>query len=438
MSTPRGILIVSPHFPPISSADMHRVRVCLPYYRDFGWEPHVLAVDSACVEGTYEPLLMETVPADISVHRVAAIPARWTRKVGFGGLALRALPFLYREGARMIRRLSPDLVFFSTTEYMAMPLGRLWKRQFGVPFVLDMIDPWLNDYYDRNPLALPPPKYRLAQCMHKVLEPWTMRAVDGLTAVSEDYHRVLRERYPWIVESACCTLPYGASGIDFEVAARANTRNGHFLPEDGLLHGVYVGRLGTDMRLVCEAICTALAGGLRENPELFRRLRLHFVGTDYSPGAGGKPTIRPIAENMGLAEIISEQPRRVPYFEALRLLKDADFLLAPGSDDPAYTASKLYPYILARKPLLTVFHESSSVVQIVRSTGAGEVVTFNSVESSADIALRLLPVWKVLLARLPFEPATNWEAFDPYTAREITRRQCELFDRVAKNCARGA
>ena len=35
----RRVLIVSPSFPPISAADLHRVRMSLPYYREFGWEP---------------------------------------------------------------------------------------------------------------------------------------------------------------------------------------------------------------------------------------------------------------------------------------------------------------------------------------------------------------------------------------------------------------
>lgn len=425
----RRVLIVSPHFPPINAADMHRVRLSLPYYREFGWEPTVLAVDGDYVEGTREPELLETIPDDIPVHRVRAVPARWTRRVGFGALALRAAPYLYREGVRLLRRQRADLLFFSTTMFPAMALGRLWKRRFGTPLVLDMQDPWVNDYQQLDPQR--PRKHRWARRMHETLEPWTMRAVDGLIAVSENYHRVLRQRYPWIPEWACRTLPFGASSADFEVSVRGGRPNRIFDPDDGLCHAVYAGRLGTDMRLVCRAICEALAAGLRENPDLFRRVRLHLVGTSYALGSEARPTLLPIAQAMGLADFVSEHPQRLPYLEVLRLLKAADFLLVPGSDDPAYTASKLYPYILARKPLLAVFHRSSSVVEIVRTTEAGEVVAFDSGDSSDDIAIRLQPALRNLLQRLPFEPQTNLAAFEPYTAREMTRRQCELFDLIA-------
>lgn len=419
----------------MNAADMHRVRISLPFYREFGWEPEVLAVDPTHVEGAREAALLETVPDSVPVHRVGAFPVRWSRRVCFSALGLRAFPFLYREGARLIRRAKPDLVFFSTTSFTVMPLGRLWKGRFGVPFVLDMQDPWVNDYYERNPSAQRLPKHRAAQRMHKMLEPWTMRDVGGLIAVSENYHRTLRERYPWIPEDVCRTLPFGAAADDFAIAAREDSHATLFDPSDGLLHGVYAGRLGVDMRLSCEAICTALAAGLGEDPGLFRRIRLHFVGTDYAIGAAAKATMQPIADSMGLGEMISEEPGRLPYLEVLRLLKAADFLLVPGSDDPGYTASKVYPYILAKKPLLAVFHNASSVVQIVRSTAAGEVVPFDSADTSGGIATRLLPVWKALLARLPFKPPTDWEAFKPYTAREMTRCQCELFDYVATSLA---
>jgi hypothetical protein len=36
------------------------------------------------------------------------------------------------------------------------------------------------------------------------------------------------------------------------------------------------------------------------------------------------------------------------------------------------------------------------------------------------------------LTHLTLAPKTDWRAFEPFTAREMTRRQCEFFDRVAR------
>jgi hypothetical protein len=273
-------------------------------------------------------------------------------------------------------------------------------------------------------------KHRLAARLHKVLEPWTMRQTDGLVAVSENYHVILRRRYPWIKKDRCLTLPFGADARDHEIARRAATADEFFQRGDGAIHGVYTGRLGLDMAHACTVICAAVRKGMAQRPELYGRLRLHFIGTDYASGSLASTTIAPIAMEAGLNGSIREHPQRVPYFTALRLQQEADFLLVPGSVDPAYTASKIYPLILARRPLIAVFHEDSSVVDVLRSTGAGCVVTFRTGEDADVLSERLLRAWTSLLEKLPFTPCVNWDVFEAYSAREMTRRQCAFFDRI--------
>jgi Glycosyl transferase 4-like domain len=426
----RRLLIVSPVFPPANAPDMHRVRMSLPYFRESGWEPRVLTVDPALTERVIDPALEETVPRDVPVHRAKAFDPKWTRKLGFSAIGLRALPFLYREGARLIRQHRPDLIYFSTTAFPVLALGRVWKRRFGVPFVIDLQDPWVGEYYDKRPRAERPPKYALAQMMHGMLESFTIRRVGGIIAVSEAYHETLRKRYPWITTEMCRAIPFGASEKDFEVAGRVDWQNPFFTPGDGLRHGVCVGVLGRTKTETCRGICIAFKKGFQVNPDVFSKMRLHFVGTDYARAPHARETIRPIAIDYGLEKYISEQTGRIPYLSALRLCGEADFLLVLGSDDPQYTASKIYPYILARKPTLCVFREESSVVRVMEETRAASVVAFTKNDGADQIAMKIWPALTQLLQRLPFTPATDWKAFEPYQARELTRKQCELFDAV--------
>ena len=88
-------------------------------------------------------------------------------------------------------------------------------------------------------------------------------------------------------------------------------------------------------------------------------LKIHFVGTSYAAFGKGMKTIEPLALEYGLGDIVVEHTDRIPYSQTLRCLLDADALIVPGSDDPGYTASKIYPYLLARKPMLAVFHYRS-------------------------------------------------------------------------------
>ena len=420
----KSVLIVSPCFPPINSADMHRVRQSLPHFRVFGWEPVVLAVDPQFVEGVRDDLLIETIPEDIPVFRVPALPTHWTRKFGLGNLALRAFPFLYAEGARILRRGGIDLVYFSTTAFPSPMIGRLWKQKFGVPFVVDIQDLWVTDYYRNNPQSPAPRKFWLADRLHRVTEPWTMSSVDGLIAVSEKYIRTLCDRYPALQNRPTLTLPFAAAEQDMVVARRTPGENRFFKPGDGSVHGVYVGRGGADMAPALRTAFRALRLGLDRAPEVFGKIRLHFIGTAYAPPHLAKETIAPVAREFQLDGRVHEWTERIPYFETLRLLLDADFLLVPGSDDPNYTASKIYPYILAEKPLLGIFHPSSSVCDVLLKTRAGLVFPLDASAQQLYIA------WGDLMEESSAKPETDWRAFEPYMAREMTRRQCDLFERV--------
>lgn len=431
----RRVLIVSPHFPPFNGADMHRVRQSLPYFAELGWEAVVLAAKPEAIEGSTDPHLLATVPPETEVERVPAVPYRWTRRIGFGSLAFRLFPFLARVGDRRLgeaqRRGQPfDLVYFSTTQFPVLALGPYWHRRFGVPFVVDMQDPWRSDHYLKMPSTQRPPKFWLSYRTDCVLESFAMPRAAGLVSVSEAYVETLRTRYPALAERPAAVIPFGGATTDFEVLERIAPANPIFDPHDGHVHVVYVGRGGHDLVLATKTLFRALRHGLERRPDLYGRLRLHFVGTDYAPEGQGQKTLEPLAEAFGVVNQVREYPDRVPYFTALQLLRQAHMLVMPGSNDAAYTASKLYPYILARRPLLAVFHARSSVVDILRQTRAGEVVSFEGSESFEELAHDVFEVWTSLLERLPFEPETDWNAFEPYTAREMTRRQVALFEEV--------
>ncbi len=425
---PRRVLIVSPNFPPSSAADMQRVRMSLPYFREFGWEATVLAVQPD--EGrSNDPLLRLTIPEDADVHRVEALPEPLARRFGVGNIALRSLSRLYGAGLSLIGTRRIDLVYFSTTMFFAMPLGRLWRRRTGVPFVLDMQDPWVSDYYETHPDVTPPRKHALSRRAHAMLERYTMQAACGLVAVSAPYIGTLRQRYPRLADVPAITLPFAASPVDFEVLATQPQANPFFEAADTHVHGAYVGRAGDDMRPALEILFGALRDGRQAFPGAFERVRLHFVGTNYSTEQEPRRTVAPVAAHLGCGDAVAETAARVPYFTALQVLKDASFLVLIGSNDPTYTASKVYPYLFAGKPIVAVVHEASSLVPVLKSAPNCVLVTFG--EADADRArAALLERWHALLQRLPLDCPADPVTVTRFGAREMTRRQCELFDEV--------
>ena len=114
------------------------------------------------------------------------------------------------------------------------------------------------------------------------------------------------------------------------------------------------------------------------NPELFSKVRIHFVGTTYAPKREGSYQVLPFAREFGVEDIVEEIPRRVPHLEAVQILLDSDALFVVGSEASHYTGSKIFPYILAAKPLLAVLHEESNAVKLLRELCAGNAVTFGA------------------------------------------------------------
>ncbi len=403
-----------------------------PLLREFGWEPTVLAVKPECVEGVRDEFLANTLPSDLRVVESDALSVKWTRCLGVGSLAYRAGRYLKRAGDQLLRRERFDAVFFSTTVFPTMAFGPKWKREFGVPYILDFQDPWLSDYYEEHPERRPPGgrlKYGFARYLAKRLEPRAVRGAAHIVSVSPEYPKMLQRRYPELPAERFTTLPFGAAESDYEFLRVNPIRQTVFDPHDGRRHWVYIGACIPQMSHAVRAFFLVVKQMLESQPALRKQLRIHFVGTSYAPKGRATRTVEPLALEAGLGDIVSEITDRIPYFEALQCLLDAEALFLPGSDDPGYTASKLYPCILARKPLLVVFNEASSVVEVLKKTKAGTVVTFRKGDSVEATANRIFATgW--LAAPNVYLPKTDWPEFEPYTAKSMTRRLCGVFDRV--------
>lgn len=421
----KRLLIVSPHFPPVNTPDMQRVRMQLPYFRDNGWEVEILCVSPDDIAAPVDPWLVGGLPAHVKIHRVNVIGLRWSWIPGFGALGFRALSALAHRGDELLRNGNFDLVYFSTTVFEVHMLGPRWKRKFGTPFVMDYQDPWVNDYYREHPEIVPPGgrvKYAVINAVHRWMEPRVLRACAGITSVSPDYLRQLAHRYGKHGNMKTLVQPFPGCSADFERVKEQNIDQSLFEPADGNIHWIYVGAVIPGMLPVVHALFASIKKFLPDN--VLDRLRLHFIGTSYAAPGTAKPIVLPIAMEYGLDKIVSEQCDRIPYSTTLRCLLDADALLAIGSDDPGYTASKIYPYLLAGKPLLSIYHEASPIVGFIAEVGGVDLVTFPPLIDQEDLANRIGAKWlrqKGYLNRLPVDELKFQEFTDHRTSAVLCR-----------------
>lgn len=410
----KKVLIVSPRFVPVESPEQQRARTLLPYLRQNGWEGAVLTVADPSESRERDDRLLETVPAETEILRVKcprALP-------GFGSLGLRAFLSLQRAGERYIQRERPDLVYLSTTEFDLFRLGPVWRKRLGVRYVLDYQDPWLTDYYQR-PGAVRPPggrwKYAFSQWRARRWEPGCVGDASGISAVSPSYVDELRERYPNARKIPMEGIPFGVSRQDWELAEKEGR-----VPWEGKISDTKVwlnlGRLAPSMRKALEGFLHSLP--LRPPPA---DTRILFLGTSYQRGGVSELDPVGLARQICPGIQVEAWPGRLPMLDALRCLQRAERLLFFGSDDPAYNPSRLFPYLMARKPLLAILHQQSPAFALLSGRQVPGLAGFRAEEDSGAIGKRV--------AELIWDKPADLGG-ELYTAEKMSRDLCALFDRA--------
>jgi hypothetical protein len=410
---------------------MQRARLALPHLRELGWDPVVLAVEPSVVEGAVlDPLLEQTYPADIPIVRVRGISSRLTRPFGFGSLWWRTAGALRRAGDALLAVGGFDLVFFTTTQFDAFTLGPRWLARFGVPYVLDYQDPWVNDYYHRTGTRPPggPFKFWLSQFTARRREPAVLRSAAGIVSVSTSYGPDLFARNPGFDPAKFHHLPFGAATTDLDLSRHHRPARPLIPFGDGRVHFVYAGRCGPDMHLSLTLLFRAFSRYRNSHPELASRIRLHFIGTGYAPPPLGRHWVLPVAVAEGVAEQVAEHCYRVPYFDALHYLVAADSLLVVGSDDPTYSASKIFPYLLARRPLLTIVHQHSLMLKLAREQGIATTYGFTTETNDLDSIVGSIHAGWFVSEGYHVTPSGDLRLLAAHTAAGMTRRLAAVFD----------
>jgi hypothetical protein len=299
----RRVLMVSPHFPPDTSAGTHRVRLFASHLPEFGWEPTVVSVDPEAYEGRLDPDLAQLVPESLRVVRASAWSPRLTRRVGIGDLGLRALTGLRRACVRLMAQERFDALFITIYPTYPAVLGPMLKRRHRLPFVLDYQDPWVSAWgldAGPGPNGTPDARSRLTRALATHLEPRVVRAADALVAVSARTYEDVLARVPDARPRTCAAIPLGFDERDLDALRRAPRANRWFDEHDGRAHICYVGTVLPKGYDVLRSVLAAAARLRDRSPGVYARLRLHFVGTSNQRTAAPDTRVLPLARELGV------------------------------------------------------------------------------------------------------------------------------------------
>jgi len=424
----KTVVLVAPHFVPSFLPSVHRSRLWSYYLPEFGWKPIILTTDERYYECQIAPEMLDLLPNDLEIIRVAAIPTKPVRIVG--DISVRSFPFYIAALNRLAKERRFDFLHITIPANYAAVLGPIVFRRHRIPYGIDYIDPWVQD--SRNDLQVFS-KAWFSHTLAKILEPYAVRHARLITGINTAYFESVLARNPHLRSTATVAgMPYGGSERDYDALKKRPRETFLFDPQDGLCHVIYAGALLPKAVDVLNRLFAAVVRLRARDPALANRLRIHFVGTGlYESDSRQGQLVEPLIRKHNLNDCVSEFPSRIPYLDVLNHLRQSDAILIIGSTEPFYSPSKTYQSILSRRPVFALLHEQSTAVPVIRSSNAGEVFTFT--ELRLPDPENLATVLEAFLRRVS-DAATNinWQAFGEAPAKQSARILATAMDEAVE------
>jgi len=413
----RRVLIISPHFPPSNLAAVHRSRLFAQHLPSYGWEPFVLMVDEKYYEEKLDPNLVRLVDPGLKIERSGAFPVTRPRLVG--DIGLRAFFQLYAKAKALIKKERIDFLYIPIPSFYVALLGRWLHRSTGVRYGIDYIDPWVHRFPGSDRKFS---RHWWSTRIARLLEPIAVKKASLITGVAEGYYKGVRERNPHLQDNCIFgAMPYGGEAEDHRIVAGLGIRPYLFGPRKDRLQMVYAGAMLPKAYAPLEAVFQSI----RENPELFRDVEFHFIGTGKTANDPEGYNIKPLAEQYGLwRTVVYEYPQRIPYMDVLVHLDAAGGVFVLGSTEPHYTPSKVYQAVLSGKPVAAVLHGKSTAVEVIRRAKAGLVLDFDGEEGVGAIGKEFgvfFAAFREFFEK--FDPAAvDMTEFNTYSAGNVTKQ----------------
>jgi hypothetical protein len=272
-------------------------------------------------------------------------------------------------------------------------------------------------------------KAGVANRLAAILEPRALRSASFVTSVSDIQNAEMANRYSWLNSERMAAIPIGGDEDDYR-SLRVTAGDTRDL-EDGYIHLSYVGTFWPAAEQPVRVLLRAFARLRAAEPMLAAKVRLNFVGTN--PAANGDETflVQRLAEREGVADAVREIPRRLPYASAMGILTRSQGILLIGSDEPHYTASKIYPALMSGRPFLSLYHSASSAHSILSATGGGRAFAFATPAELSALEAPLAEALRTLAIAPESFGVVDRAAYAPFEARAVAERFGSIFDRLS-------
>ncbi|MBL8753160.1 MAG: glycosyltransferase [Planctomycetes bacterium] len=407
-------LVVAYYFPPKGGAGTQRFAKFCKFLPEHGIVPTVVSV-AEDVKSAYAP----TDDASLAIGAVTevvriATPAPSARQRLQRLLRLQIDDDVWATAAAeralaVARERRAEVVVTTLSPYACYRIGERLQRELGIPWVVDLRDPWALDGWRVHPTSV-----------HAALDLRHMRR--ALTRADFVIANVPESRREFVALGAdparTVVIPNGFDPEDFAgTAAAARATDGRFhLAHIGTWHGVDVPAGFTRNRLrrvrhrqiaplgrTGHYLLHAVAAWQRRHGGAGRGLAVDCYGqVDASH--------RTLIEQLGIGDVVTLHGY-VPHRASIAAACAADALFVPLHDVPPQERAlvvpgKLYEALASERPVLAALPAGDGA-DLVRGLDAGEVVPPTDAEAIAGAIDRLVQGRPTGVARTRLLPFTR-------------------------------
>lgn len=361
----KKILIIAPHYPPSNLAAVHRSRLFAQHLPSFDWKPIILCVDENDYEEELDWNLHSLLPIEQRIEKVRAFPVTKPRLIG--DIGLRAFFQLRRRALELVHKENIDFIYIPIPSFYVSLIGTYLNRKTGVKFGIDYIDPWVHEFPGSDKRFS---RHWFSTQLAKYLEPKALKNVSLITGVAEGYYQKVIERNRSLLKLCVFgSMPYGGEKLD-HIAVKELEIKPYLFQKNNKIQLIYAGAMLPKAYEPLQLFFKVI----QENPDIFKYIEIHFIGTGKTPNDHIGYNIKPYAEKYNLWQRqIFEYPKRIPYLDVLIHLENSDGVFILGSTEPHYTPSKTYQGVLSEKPIFAMLHSASTAAEILESSNAGKV-----------------------------------------------------------------
>ena len=419
----RRLLVVAFHYPPDNtSTGVLRTHCFTLYLEQHGWASEIISVN----ERMYKSVNNDppAPPTHAKVHRTWAADAKELFGIGgrypaFLGVPDRYWPWIipgYRQARRVIAKRPVDAIFTTYPPVSALLIGLLLKRSTGLPWIVDLRDPWVEE-------SMSPLRRRFESGLEKRV----LTEADAVICNTPAMKRWFLARYPHLPESKFRIITNGYDESDFHSIEPAP------IDKFEILYPGVVTSGNRNPAPLLDGLKRALDRGWLPRDTT----QLTFLGT--GPYGASNAFRQQISDN-GLEDITDIQVDRIPYRKALRRMAGADVLVVlsqPPGDNPEAKAewqwaqlqvpAKVYEYLRLGRPLLALVSEGA-VAELLERVGGGAPI---SPKDPERIAAFLRDAYVAANEDRPEKAATVSPIMQEYNRERLTAELADLLDHVS-------